>query len=193
MARIEPSETVMGEAASGRPRSITWRNAAHGASPRSSKRALTDAIHRQLTHQSEDLVKMALRIDMHNADLQTRLQPPCRIHASGCAASIRLRQRPALIAGTSAAMTTNGPSAGSRRQLATSHKLSDRGLAPGATNQSETDVAMPRPGAPFCSSRYPATTAVDWGSANRLIRLGVASWAQVERPNRRQPRHVHRR
>ena len=39
-----------------------------------------DSIRRQPTHQSEDLVKTPLRIDMHDADLQIRLEPPCRIH-----------------------------------------------------------------------------------------------------------------
>jgi len=52
-----------------------------------------DSIRRQPTHQSEDLVKSPLRLDMHDPDLQIRLKPPRRIHVPAAQLRFDLWQR----------------------------------------------------------------------------------------------------
>src|SRR6476620_7165939 len=51
------------------------------------------AIRRQPRHQPENLVKLSLRIDMHDPDLQIRPKPPCRIHVAAAQLRFDLRQR----------------------------------------------------------------------------------------------------
>jgi len=95
VASIEPSNTAMDEASSGRPRSITLAKcSACGVSRRSSKRALIPT--RSVAnprHQTENLVKLPLRLDMHHPDLQIRLKPPRRIHVPAAQLRFDLWQR----------------------------------------------------------------------------------------------------
>jgi len=72
VARIEPSNTATGEASSGRPRSITlakWRGLWRVVQIVEA-RTDSDSIRRQPRHQSDNLVKVPLGLDVHDPDLQ---------------------------------------------------------------------------------------------------------------------------
>ena len=162
---------------SGRPRSVTLAKCkACGVSRRSLNRALT----RRGRPPSETPKRQHCRVAARMRRAQSR--PANRATAAtpntrrDCATSIRGRQRLGAPERTSAAMTTKGPSFGSRRWPATSHKLQSSKTRPSSSasiknERRDASSSICR----FCSSRYPATTAVPISSAKPLMRASVSA------------------